>query len=74
MLESLYTNERREPEMTETRTYAIYEIRWNRGSTWSGYESRQEAEAILQRGDNLGQVTERTFSVDVPKGKAHLYR
>jgi hypothetical protein len=60
--------------MTETRTYGIYSIRWNKGSVWSGYQTRQEAEAVLNRGDNLGQVMERTFSVDVPKGKAHLYR
>ena len=54
---------------TVTRTFETFSIRWDRGSTWSGYDSAAEAQAVVdfaaQHG-SVGHVESRTFTAEVP--------
>jgi uncharacterized protein CbrC (UPF0167 family) len=70
-------SDRKGSAVTEIRTYENYSIRWERGSTWSGYQSRAEAQACVDfaalRG-SVGTVEVTSFSVEVKPEHAHLYR
>ena len=53
--------------MTIVRTYERFSIVWyehgERVSTWSSYDSRDEADAIVARADRTGVVVRDTFEV-----------
>ena len=53
--------------MTVIRTYEKFSIVWyehgERVSTWSSYDSRDEATAIVNRADREGVVARDTFEV-----------
>lgn len=73
------TPEPQEGTMTETRAYESFSIRWDRGSTWTGYDTRAEAEATIAfaatKGSGAtGWVERKTWTVEVRPEMAHLYR
>lgn len=61
--------------MTTFRTYETFEIRWiERRSTWTGYDSAAEAQAVIDGSPAEGVVVRRTFEVEIRPGREHLYR
>lgn len=59
--------------MVEVRTYERFEIAWDRGSRWSGYQTHQEAQWRLDLSKESGRVVRSTFQVEIPVDKVHLY-
>lgn len=61
------------------RTYATFAIRWSDGARWSGYDTADEAQAVLGsvRANNAGRdgmVERSTFTVSIPADRLDLYR
>lgn len=46
---------------TLVRTYELFDIRWARGSRWTGYWTREEAEATIAACSDHGTVERRTW-------------
>lgn len=65
--------------ITIIRTYATYEIHWDRGSRWTGFRSAAEAQATVDfaasRPDgSIGHVVERQFTVEIPADRLGMYQ
>ena len=60
--------------LTYRRSYAVYQIEWERGSTWSGYLTSEDALRTLEFAGGAGVVVARYFHVDIPARHLELYR
>ena len=60
--------------MTETRTYELFDILWDRGSTWTAFDTRGEAQAVIDGSPSEGTVVRRTWTVEVTDANRHLLR
>lgn len=60
--------------MTTTRTYELFDIVWDQGSKWTGFDTHAEAEAWLHGSARTGKIVRRTFSIDIPANRLHLYK
>lgn len=45
------------------RTYELHDIVWARGSRWTGYDTRAEAQATIDFAGQDGRVETRTFEM-----------
>lgn len=45
------------------RTYELHDIVWVRGSRWTGYDTRAEAQAVIDFAGQDGKVVTRTFEM-----------
>lgn len=45
------------------RTYELHDIAWARGSRWTGYDTRAEAQAVIDFAGQDGKVVTRTFEM-----------
>jgi hypothetical protein len=66
------TTEAKEATMSTTttfRTFESFDIRWNRGSTWTNFDTAAEAQAIIDssvaRGDDGGEVVRKSFEIEL---------
>lgn len=58
---------------TLIRTFETFDIRWERGSTWTNFTEAEAAERIafsVARGGDGGEVIRRTFDVRIPASMA----
>jgi len=54
----------------EIRTYELFDIYWDRGSRWTGYQTEADAQAVIDSaaahaGDS-GRIVRRTWDVTIP--------
>ena len=61
---------------TIIRTYENYTIVWDRGSSWSGYRTWDEAQATLEYAfdGQTGHIEAHQWEVEVREEVAHIYQ
>lgn len=62
------------PEPTERHHYETFQICWEGGSRWTGFETLELAWAALQGASREGHIERETWSVDIPLSRLHIYR
>lgn len=67
--------------MIEFRTYETHAIVWSRvdesgpyESRWSGYQTAEEAQAVIDRGVTPGRVETTSFEVRIEPTRATMYQ
>lgn len=54
--------------MPTFRTFESFDIRWDRGSTWTNYDTEAEAQAVIAASSGGGHVERKTWEVKLHPG------
>jgi len=61
-------------ETITIRTYENFRIRWDRGSTWSGYDTAEQAQHVIDYATSDGHVERHEWDAVIRPEHLHLYQ